>query len=351
MSAANAATAAARPPPSPADRKPPLPEFDLFEVRETPAGRSLIARQDIEPGAWLFGEDAFADAAERASFTTLSAAELGALAPERRAGVLRFGHNTAPDQITGTFHAEAVRHPTNFLNHSCDPNAGYDGADAIVALRPIAAGEEIRMDYGTFSFSFDHEFACRCGAPACRGRVTSRSQRDALDAHPRWRQRRRLERRVVARDAAREAHPQPAALVEREGIGGRGVEEEAAQGGAQPQAAGGILADREHRARVEAALRADAGERERRRTTLAPPRADQPAATGAHPESAVLRRGEPVEVLARQPLLVSPPAHARRRAAVVAEGRQAATAAGEPERAVAALRDRLHLARGDREST
>ena len=30
----------------------------------------------------------------------------------------------------------------------------------------IATGEEIRMDYGTFSFSFDHDFACRCGAAA-----------------------------------------------------------------------------------------------------------------------------------------------------------------------------------------
>ena len=151
-------------------------------MRETPAGRSLIARQDIAPGAWLFGEDDFADDAERASFTTLSAAELGALAPERRAVFLRFGYNTAPDQITGTFHAEAVRHPTNFLNHSCDPNAGYDGADAIVALRPIAAGEEIRMDYGTFSFSFDHEFACRCGAPACRGKVTANDWTDLVRA-------------------------------------------------------------------------------------------------------------------------------------------------------------------------
>ena len=142
-------------------------------MRETPAGRSLIARQDIAPGARLFGEDEWADDAERASFTALSQAELRALPPERRAAFLRFGYNTAPDEITGTFHPEAVRHPTNFLNHSCDPNAGYDGADAIVALRAIAAGEEIRMDYGTFSFSFDHEFSCRCGAAACRGKVTS----------------------------------------------------------------------------------------------------------------------------------------------------------------------------------
>jgi hypothetical protein len=27
------------------------------------------------------------------------------------------------------------------------------------------------MDYGTFSFSFDHDFTCRCGAWLCRGRV------------------------------------------------------------------------------------------------------------------------------------------------------------------------------------
>jgi len=154
-------------------RKPLLPESHLFEVRETPAGRSLIAGRDIAPGTRLFGEDDWADEAERANFTTLSEAEFKALTPERRAAFLRYGYNTAPDAITGSFHPEAVRHPTNFLNHSCDPNAGYDGTDAIVALRPIAAGEEIRMDYGTFSFSFDHEFACRCGASVCRGKVTA----------------------------------------------------------------------------------------------------------------------------------------------------------------------------------
>lgn len=140
---------------------------------DTPGGRALIARQDIAPGTRLFGEDDWADEAERQAFVTLSTAELRALPPERRAAFLRYAYNTTPDAITGTFHPEAVRHPTNFLNHSCDPNAGYDGADAIVALRPIGRGEEIRMDYGTFSFSFDHAFACRCGAASCRGKVTA----------------------------------------------------------------------------------------------------------------------------------------------------------------------------------
>src|SRR5262249_36773745 len=95
-----------------------------------------------------------------------------ALPPERRAVFLRFAYNTDTDAITGTFQPEAVRHPTNFTNHCCDPNAGYDGADAIVALRAIAAGEEIRMDYGTCSFPFDPAFTCGCGAANCRGKGT-----------------------------------------------------------------------------------------------------------------------------------------------------------------------------------
>ena len=159
----------ARPAPPDLDRERPGP---LFEVRVFAAGRGLFALRPIAAGTVLFGENDWADEAERRSFSTLSAAQVRELPPARRADFVRFGYNTAPDEITGTFHPEAVRHPTNFANHACDPNSGYDGTDSIVALRAIATGEEIRMDYGTFSFSFDHDFACRCGAAACRGKVT-----------------------------------------------------------------------------------------------------------------------------------------------------------------------------------
>ena len=135
-------------------------------------GQGLYALQVIAAGTVLFGEDDWADAAERDSFITLTTPQFDALPPDRRALFLRFAYNTKPDAITGTFAPDAVRHPTNFTNHSCDPNAGYDGTDAIVALRMIASGEEIRMDYGTFTFSFDHAFACRGGAAHCRGKVT-----------------------------------------------------------------------------------------------------------------------------------------------------------------------------------
>jgi SET domain-containing protein len=141
-------------------------------VRSHAFGQGLYALHEIAAGTVLFGEDEWADQAERDSFITLTTSQFDALPPERRTAFVRFGYNTAPDAITGTFDHDAVRHPTNFTNHSCDPNAGYDGTDAIVALRLIAAGEEIRMDYGTFSFSFDHAFACRCGSANCRGKVT-----------------------------------------------------------------------------------------------------------------------------------------------------------------------------------
>src|ERR1051325_9044821 len=135
-----------------------------FEVRAVAAGRGLFACEGIECGRLLFGEDDWMDEAERRSFSRLSAAQLAGLTPALRSTFLRFAYNTTPDEITGTFHPETVRHPVNYLNHSCEPNAGYDGAGHIVALRRISPGEEIRMDYGAFTFSFDHEFACACGA-------------------------------------------------------------------------------------------------------------------------------------------------------------------------------------------
>jgi hypothetical protein len=157
---------ASPPPPDPYSRP-------HFEARPVPGGKGLFACRPIASGMRLFGEDDWADETERRSFSTLSPRQLKELEPALRAIFLRYAYNTAPDRITGTFHPEAVRHPVNFINHGCDPNAGYDGDDDIVALRSIAPGEEIRMDYGTFSFSFDHAFTCRCGATWCRGKVSS----------------------------------------------------------------------------------------------------------------------------------------------------------------------------------
>jgi SET domain-containing protein len=147
------------------------PQRPIFETRPIRAGRGIFACRPIAAGIPLFGEDDWADEAERRIFSTLSAAQLDSLSPSVRKIFLHFAYNTGRQEITGTFKPEAVRHPANFINHSCEPNAGYDGEKTIVTLRRIWPGEEIRMDYGTYSFSFDHEFTCACGAWGCRGKV------------------------------------------------------------------------------------------------------------------------------------------------------------------------------------
>lgn len=53
------------------------------------------------------------------------------------------------------------------ISHSCDPNAWWSGLD-IAARKPIAEGEEITLDYGTFHNELMPEFACLCQAPECR---------------------------------------------------------------------------------------------------------------------------------------------------------------------------------------
>jgi SET domain-containing protein len=60
-----------------------------------------------------------------------------------------------------------------FLNHSCEPNVGIQGQIVFVALRDIACGEELTLDYATI----DHDcepMTCRCGVPTCRGLITGR---------------------------------------------------------------------------------------------------------------------------------------------------------------------------------
>ena len=62
--------------------------------------------------------------------------------------------------------------PGRFVNHSCEPNAGVMDDTRLVALRAIAAGEEIRFDYST-TVSDGWTMTCRCGSPECRGLVVA----------------------------------------------------------------------------------------------------------------------------------------------------------------------------------
>ena len=67
--------------------------------------------------------------------------------------------------------------PADFINHSCNPNIGMSGQIALVAMRDIAAGEEICYDYAMTDGSAYDEFDCQCGEPTCRHRITGEDWR------------------------------------------------------------------------------------------------------------------------------------------------------------------------------
>ena len=67
----------------------------------------------------------------------------------------------------------------NYVNHSCDPNAGFHGQIFLVAMRDIAQGEEITFDYAMCLGDGPHAAApyrleCQCGSAQCRGWITDR---------------------------------------------------------------------------------------------------------------------------------------------------------------------------------
>lgn len=85
-----------------------------------------------------------------------------------------------------------------WINHSCDPNCesvlieDEDGDPTqdqmmITAIRPIQAGEELTYDYcittdEPMTDAVRALWACRCGAPACRGVMLKPEEEEAAEA-------------------------------------------------------------------------------------------------------------------------------------------------------------------------
>ena len=67
-----------------------------------------------------------------------------------------------------------------FINHSCNPNCetveNNDGEVWIVALRDIAAGEELTYDYSLYDGDGEDLSTCACGASNCRGTLYSEEE-------------------------------------------------------------------------------------------------------------------------------------------------------------------------------
>lgn len=77
-------------------------------------------------------------------------------------------HVEVPEQAEVDADATIHRYPWRSLNHACDPNARISGRE-LLAMRPIARGEEVTFDYETTEWDMASPF--RCGCTRCGGRT------------------------------------------------------------------------------------------------------------------------------------------------------------------------------------
>jgi len=64
-----------------------------------------------------------------------------------------------------------------FLSHSCAPDCRLDmGRSELVALRDIRPGDLLTIDYAETEDVLYRQFACHCGAAACRNWITGRHE-------------------------------------------------------------------------------------------------------------------------------------------------------------------------------
>ena len=96
-----------------------------------------------------------------------------------------------------------------FINHSCDANCETEEIDGhvwIMAIRDIAAGEELCYDYCLYDGD-EEEAPCNCGARACRGSMFSPEE---------LRRRKRLAQKADAKSASAKHAPKPPARQEKQ---------------------------------------------------------------------------------------------------------------------------------------
>jgi hypothetical protein len=126
-------------------------------------GKAVYARETIEPGELI------------AVWTgrIVSAEELDELPEDIR-------HHTVQVEEGLYLASLGPDEGPDFINHSCDPNAGLNGQIVIVALQRIEPGEEVTIDYAMCDGSPYDEFDCACGSALCRGRVTGEDWRDPV---------------------------------------------------------------------------------------------------------------------------------------------------------------------------
>jgi hypothetical protein len=120
-------------------------------------GRGLFAKHDIEAGEVVVVKGGY----------VLTKAQRDRIGKELGPSEIQITEELFIGPTTGRQREGGMMH----LNHSCEPNLGLQGQIVYVALRDIAADEELTFDYA-MTDDEPVDMICRCGTPSCRGRIT-----------------------------------------------------------------------------------------------------------------------------------------------------------------------------------
>jgi uncharacterized protein len=131
-------------------RESSAPQNEALEVLDTSSQHGLGVRTLVP---WCAGEVVH-------RFT-------GVITPELRLHSL---------QVNETDHIAETRY-IGFLSHSCDPNCRLDmGRFEVQALKDVAAGGLLTIDYAATEDVLYRQFECHCGAASCRLWITGRAE-------------------------------------------------------------------------------------------------------------------------------------------------------------------------------
>lgn len=94
----------------------------------------------------------------------ISAQELEQLSDEEKCMTMQVGEDE--------FSFSIERHPSDFINHSCSPNLGFDAEGNLRAMNNIPPKRQLTFDYSMADSTPFDEFNCLCGSVLCRHDIT-----------------------------------------------------------------------------------------------------------------------------------------------------------------------------------
>ncbi|MGH2562766.1 MAG: SET domain-containing protein [Thermomicrobiales bacterium] len=147
--------------------------------RRSPAKTWIDERVEVRPSP-IGGMGTFARAPIAAGEVVFRWGGVLFTPEEIRAGKAKPGTVAAIDEgVYLAAPADDEGDASDFTNHSCDPNLWMTDAVTLVARRDVPADEELTGDYAMWEVDEEYvaAWACRCGSPLCRGRLTGRAWR------------------------------------------------------------------------------------------------------------------------------------------------------------------------------